>query len=197
MNIQSNNINQRPLSIMDDILSLTNSTLLTADMILLCTKTLYPVHGSHSPFHTKCVFPTGEVPLSPYPTSCTPTISNLYRDSSLETVIREPALYKLLMCQVPNLMSIFHHLGCLSKESIHVRGLLIRFVTNLLFTVTVLLAPRPTPNLENQPLSFSAAAYSVYSLLPSIAGVRPSTRIPRTRHAVMTVRPTSRGNSNS
>jgi hypothetical protein len=30
---------QRPLSIMYDILSLTNSTLLTADMILLCTKT--------------------------------------------------------------------------------------------------------------------------------------------------------------
>jgi hypothetical protein len=36
MNIQNND--QRPLSVMYDILSLTNSTLLTADMILLCTK---------------------------------------------------------------------------------------------------------------------------------------------------------------
>jgi hypothetical protein len=35
------------------ILSLTNSTLLIADMILLCTKNLYPIHGSHSPFHRK------------------------------------------------------------------------------------------------------------------------------------------------
>jgi hypothetical protein len=38
---------------MYDILSLTNSTLLTADMILLCTKTLYPNHCSHSPCHRK------------------------------------------------------------------------------------------------------------------------------------------------
>jgi hypothetical protein len=73
---------------MYDILSLTNSTLLTADMILLCTKTLYPIHGSHSP--------AGTVPLPSHLISCTPTKSNLYLDSSLETVIRVPTLYKLL-----------------------------------------------------------------------------------------------------
>jgi hypothetical protein len=56
MNIQNNNMKPATLSIMYDILSLTNSTLLTADMILLYKKTLYPIHGSHSLFHTKCVF---------------------------------------------------------------------------------------------------------------------------------------------
>jgi hypothetical protein len=35
MNIQNNNITKQPLSIMYDILSLTNSTLLTAGKILL------------------------------------------------------------------------------------------------------------------------------------------------------------------
>jgi hypothetical protein len=44
---------QRPLSIMYDILSLTNWTLLTADMILLCSKNLYLIHDSHFLFHRK------------------------------------------------------------------------------------------------------------------------------------------------
>jgi hypothetical protein len=35
------------------ILSLTNSTLLTADMILLCTKNLYLIRESHSAFGRK------------------------------------------------------------------------------------------------------------------------------------------------
>jgi hypothetical protein len=56
------------------------------------------------------------VPLNSHLTSCTPTKSNLYLDSSLETVIREPALYKLLTFHVPNLMSIFLCLGPLSKK---------------------------------------------------------------------------------
>jgi hypothetical protein len=41
MNIQ-NTLHQQPLSIMYNILSLTNSTLLTADTILLCTKKPVP-----------------------------------------------------------------------------------------------------------------------------------------------------------
>jgi hypothetical protein len=36
MNVQNNDMNRRPLTIMYDILSLTNSILLTADMILFC-----------------------------------------------------------------------------------------------------------------------------------------------------------------
>jgi hypothetical protein len=48
MNIQNDDVHQSPLSIMYDILSLPNSTLLTADMILLCAKThLYLIHDSH------------------------------------------------------------------------------------------------------------------------------------------------------
>jgi hypothetical protein len=39
------------------------------------------------------------------------------------------------MFHVPNLMSIFLLLGRLSKESVQVWGSLIRFETNLLFTV--------------------------------------------------------------
>jgi hypothetical protein len=89
---------------MYDILSLTNSTLLTADMILYVQKTLYPIHGSHCPFHRKMC-----IPLL-VRCHCPPTKSNLYLNSSLETVIREPTLYKLLMFHVPNLVSIFLHI---------------------------------------------------------------------------------------
>jgi hypothetical protein len=72
--------------------------------------------------------PAGKVPLPSYLTSCAPTKSNLYLDSSLETVIWEPTLYKLLIFHVPNLLSIFLRLGC-SKESVQVRGSRNIFVT--------------------------------------------------------------------
>jgi hypothetical protein len=71
----------------------------------------------------------------PHMTSCTPTKSNLYLGSSLKTVISEPALYKLLTFHVPNLISIFHSLGRLSKEFVQVQGLCKLFITNLFFTV--------------------------------------------------------------
>jgi hypothetical protein len=109
---------------------------LTADMILLCTK--YPVPNSWFlfSFPKKNVYsPAGVVPLPSHLTSCTPTKSNLYLDSSLETVIREPAQYKPLMFHVPTLMSILRRLGRFSKYSIQVWGSLRFFVTSLLFTV--------------------------------------------------------------
>jgi hypothetical protein len=59
----------------------------------------------------------------------------IYLTSSLETVIREPALYKLLTFHNPNLISIFCCLDHLSKESFRVRGSCKLFVTNLFFTV--------------------------------------------------------------
>jgi hypothetical protein len=111
---------QCPLSFMYDILSLTNSTLLTADMIPLCTTKPVPNSGFHSPFHRKMC--AGSVLLHSHLTSCTPTKCNLYLDSSLKTVTREPALSKLLRFHVPNLMLIFCCLGRLSKESVQVRG---------------------------------------------------------------------------
>jgi hypothetical protein len=49
---------------------------------------------------------------------------NLYFDISSATVLSEPALYKLLTFQVPNLIYIFFRLGRLSKESVQVRGFL-------------------------------------------------------------------------
>jgi hypothetical protein len=72
-------------------------------------------------------------------------------------------------------MSLFRRLRRLSKESVQVRGSISFFVTNL-FLRRRLLAPRPTPKLGDHPLSFVAAAYSVHSQLPSIAGGRPSIR---------------------
>jgi hypothetical protein len=55
-------------------------------------------------------------------------------DSSLESAIREPTLYIILMSHVPNLISIFFRLGHLSKESVQVRGSVWLFVTSLFFT---------------------------------------------------------------
>ena len=40
-------LRQRPLSTIYDNLSLTNSTLFTADTILRCTKNLFPIHDFH------------------------------------------------------------------------------------------------------------------------------------------------------
>jgi hypothetical protein len=54
----------------------------------------------------KCVFAAGAVPLPSHLTSCTATKSNLYLDSSFQTVIRKPALYILHAFQVLNLTYI-------------------------------------------------------------------------------------------
>jgi hypothetical protein len=86
---------QPPLSIMCDILSLTNSTLLAAGMYLLCAKNLYLSHSSSSTFHKGVYFPAGMVLLPSHLTSCTPTKSNIYAASPLETAIKEPALHIL------------------------------------------------------------------------------------------------------
>jgi hypothetical protein len=120
--------------IMYDILSLTNSVLLTVDMILLCKKTelnsfSFPLRYVYSPV-VWCY--------------CLPTKSNLYLDSFTETVIRETALYKLCMFHMPNLTYIFCCLGHLSKESEQTKA--------LVFRVEGLLAPHPTPKLEDHSL---------------------------------------------
>jgi hypothetical protein len=58
----------------------------------------------------------------------------------------------ILTFQVPDLISIFLSLGRLSKESVQVRAPLWHFVTSL-FYGEELLGPRPTTNLEDNPLS--------------------------------------------
>jgi hypothetical protein len=60
------------------------------------------------------------------------------------------------------------------------------FRNRFVFYGECLLAPRPTPKLEDHPLSASVAVYSMYSQLPSIAGGHSSIRDPRTRHSVVT-----------
>jgi hypothetical protein len=67
-------------------------------------------------------------------TSCTSSKSNLYLANSLATVVSEPALYRLLTFQVPNLTFVFPCLGC-TKGSVQARGACIRFQTRPFFGV--------------------------------------------------------------
>jgi hypothetical protein len=55
----------KPLSITYNILSLTYSVLLTSDMIILCTKNLYLIHDSHSPFHICLIVRCHPCPIWP------------------------------------------------------------------------------------------------------------------------------------
>jgi hypothetical protein len=65
-------------------------------MILLHTKKPVPNSWFSFVMPKKNVHsPAGLVLLSSNLTSCTPTKSNLYLDSSLETVVRDSALYVL------------------------------------------------------------------------------------------------------
>jgi hypothetical protein len=67
-----------------------------------------------------------------------------------------------------------HRLSRLPKESVQVRGSLMTFVTNLFFYGERLLAPRPTPKLEDHPLSsqrgclFNVFAANLHSWRPSL-----------------------------
>jgi hypothetical protein len=99
------------------------------------------------------------------------------------TVFRDPPLYKLLTFQVPNLVSVFHSLGRLTKESVQVRGSLEVFVASF-FYGEGLLTPRPTPKLEGHPLSSVRDCLFNFSQLTFIAGGRSSIRNPRMSHAV-------------
>jgi hypothetical protein len=83
--------------------------------------------------------------------SCTPTKSNLHFEIYSATALSEPALYILLTFEVPNLISIFFHLGCLSKESVWIRGFLWSFVTSLFLWWRVV-SPTPNPQAGGPPL---------------------------------------------
>jgi hypothetical protein len=72
--------------------------------------------------------------------------------NSLATVISDPDLYRLLTFHVPKLISLFRSWGR-TTESVHVRGFVGCFVTSYFFYGEELLAPRPTPKLEDHPLS--------------------------------------------
>jgi hypothetical protein len=133
------------------------------------------------------------VPPPPLLTSCTPTKSNICFQMSSPIALSEPALFILLTFHVTNLMSINLCLGRLSKESVQVRGFLRVFVRSLFF-YGELLAPRPTPKLEDHLLSavrdclFNIFAAALQKL-ESVSFIRKL----RTRHAVVTRDPPNMG----
>jgi hypothetical protein len=73
----------------------------------------------------------------------------------------------LLIMQFPPiaLRSIIHRISPCPR-------LRVNFRNNLIFYGEELLDPRPTPKLEDHPLSLSATAYSIHSQLPFISGGR-------------------------
>jgi hypothetical protein len=82
-------------------------------------------------------------------------------------------------------MSLFRCFGC-TKVSVQVRGSCNRFVTGYVLYGEQLLAPRPTPKLEDHPLSaVRDCLFDVFAAALLIGG-RSSNRNPRTRHAVVT-----------
>jgi hypothetical protein len=106
------------------------------------------------------------VPALPHLTSCTPTICNLCLDSSSKTVIREPALCRFLMFQVPYLISKFCSLCCLPKESVQVLGSLGSFGTVTFFCSKGLLALPWATKLEAHPLSaICSCLFSVFAAI--------------------------------
>jgi hypothetical protein len=133
-----------------DTLSLTNFTFFNAGTILWCTKNPVPNFDDiHSIFRRKKYNP---LPSLSHLTSCTPTKSSLYLVNSPTTVISDPDLYRLLTFHVPNLISLFHCSGC-TEGSVWFRGFLWYFVTWLIFYCEELLVSRPSPKLEDHPLS--------------------------------------------
>jgi hypothetical protein len=69
---------------------------------------------------------------------------------------------------VPNLISIFHHLGHLYNESaLQSPRLFQSFRNRLIFYGEKLLAPRPTPKLEDHPLLFvHGCLFNIFSASP-------------------------------
>jgi hypothetical protein len=106
------------------------------------------------------------VPPPSHPTSCTSTTSNLYLDSPLETVIREPALYKLLTFHIPNLISILLLRSFIQRIRPGPR-LYCVFRNKFIFYSERLLALRPTLKLEDHPLSFiSDCLFNLFAATP-------------------------------
>jgi hypothetical protein len=140
--------NNIPLSI---ILALTNSTLLTGDLVLSCTKDLYLIHDSHSPLCRRiCTLLLVQCHHSPiWP--ALPLNVTYIGTVLLKLSVGSPPYANFLTFHVPNVMSVFCRVGnlssesvpvfChvgvgnLSSESVQVWGSLNCFVTTLIFMV--------------------------------------------------------------
>jgi hypothetical protein len=158
-------------------------------------KILFPADDFHFPFHWKKLWS----PLS-HLTSCTPTRSNLYLANFLAAALSEPALYRLLTFHVPSKMSfcvmpaletlpsggpsvgVFYlPIVCLQRK--HLAWVILNI---WIFHGEELLAPRPTPKLEDHPLS--AVRDCLFSLLAAtihIGGLSSIHNL-RAHHAVVT-----------
>ena len=143
-------------------------------------------------------------PLS-HLTSCTPTRSNLYLANSLAAALSEPALYRLLTFHAPNIISLFFFLlrDASARNTPPPEIRMGEYFTSGLFCLQrkhlareyfrtfflhreELLAPRPTPKLEDQPLS--AVRDCLFNLFAATLHIRghSSIRNLRTHHAVVT-----------
>ena len=107
-------------------------------------------------------------PLS-HLTSCTPTTSNLHLANSLAAAVAatEPALYRLLTFQVPNLMSLFRCLVCTKVWVLARVWLFVSQYDTSLRRGVVSTSP-DAPRLKDHPLSAVRTAYLVFSQLYSI-----------------------------
>ena len=126
-------------------------------------------------------------------TSCTPTRSNLYLANSLAAAVNEPALYRLLTFQAPNLTSLFRCLGRTKSISPSPRLCLWIYRNKIRCNREELLAPRPTNKLEDHPLSaVSDCLFNIFAATLHIGG-RSFIRNMRTRHSVVTATHLSHG----
>jgi hypothetical protein len=122
--------------------------------------------------------------LSPL-NSCTPTKSNLYLANSLVAVVRELDLYGLssIPCTEPRVP--FPLLTLYQRFSPGLRHLFI-FCNYASFYGEELLAPRPTPKLEDHPFSaVRDCLFNIFAATLHIAG-RSSISNLRTCHVVVT-----------
>jgi hypothetical protein len=109
-------------------------------------------------------------PPSSHLTSRTPTQSNLYLAISLATVVSEPDLYRLYTFHAPNLMFLFHCLGH-TKGSVQAQGTCILFHNKARFYGEELLAPCPTPKLEDHTLStVCGSLFNIFTATLHIGG---------------------------
>ena len=133
----------------------------------------------------------------------TPTKSNLYLANSLAAAVSEPALYRLLTFHVPNKMSLFLQRDTSSRNTPPRRSewgsslppdcfvsrgsisLCEYFLTDV-FHGEALLAPRPTPKLEDHPSSaVRDCLFNIFAATLNTGG-RSSICSLRTRHAMVT-----------
>ena len=113
-------------------------------------------------------------------TSCTPTKSNLYLANLLYATVSEPALYRLLTFQVPNLMSLSLRLGR-TEVSVQARGTCICFVSMSVFFGTLPKTQAGVPPL----VGCRRLLIHIFTATLHIEG-RSSIRSLRTHHAVVT-----------